>query len=254
MKNINNTPLNMLLVLIKPFTKKPAVAWLLNQLRVIRTTWFKAMLNIRNKISTRASKEFTFLEKRYPYFINSYHDSWINERCIEIPIFKSVIDTHISQGHSILEIGCVMKHYVDNAFWVIVDKYETYPGVINEDIVSYSNQKKFDFIFSISTLEHVGFDENPKDPKKILAAFDQITKQLLASQGVLMCSVPLGYNEFLDNCVLNKLIPFDDIVVMERKGLMKWEQVALGEYVKNSYNYALESAKYIGVFTYHNIN
>ncbi len=251
MNNANNTFLNMLLVLIKPFTKKPIVAWLLNQLRVIRSTLFKVILKIRNRTSTNISKEFSFLEKRYSYFIHSYHDSWMNERCVEIPVFKSVIDTHINQGHSILEIGCVMKHYVNNAFWIIVDKYETYPGVINEDIVSYSSQKKFDFIFSISTLEHVGFDEEPKNPKKILVAFDQITKQLLSSKGMFMYSIPLGYNEFLDNCVMNKLIPFDDIVVMKRNGLMKWEQAALGEYVKNSYNYALEFAKYIGIFTYH---
>jgi hypothetical protein len=250
MNNLNNSTLNMLLRQIKPFTKKPAVAWILNQLRFVRSALFKTTLRIRNITHNNTSRQFSFRDKQYPYFMHAYHDSWVNERCIEIPIFKSVIDTYASQDGSILEIGCVMKHYDERAAWTVVDKYETYPGVINEDIVLYNNKKKFDFIFSISTLEHVGFDEEPKNPEKILAAFDQITKVLLSNKGVLMYSIPLGYNEFLDNCVLNNLIPFDDIVVMKRRGLMKWEQVALGKYIKNSYNYALESANYIGVLTY----
>jgi hypothetical protein len=38
----------------------------------------------------------------------------------------------------------------------VLDKYEQAPGVINEDVVSFSPPQKYDLIVSVSTLEHVG--------------------------------------------------------------------------------------------------
>ena len=48
----------------------------------------------------------------------------------------------------------------------IVDKYEKKKGIINQDIVDYKPDKKYDLIISISTLEHVGWDETPRENYK----------------------------------------------------------------------------------------
>jgi len=47
-------------------------------------------------------------------------------------------------------------------------------------------------------MEHVGFDEIPQDPEKILHAFDNL-KSLLELDGKIIVTMPLGYNQYLDN-------------------------------------------------------
>jgi cyclopropane fatty-acyl-phospholipid synthase-like methyltransferase len=41
-------------------------------------------------------------------------------------------------------------------------------GMINEGVVDFHPSKRYDIIVSISTFEHIGLDEKPKDPKKVL--------------------------------------------------------------------------------------
>jgi len=62
------------------------------------------------------------------------------------------------RGKNILEIGNVLSRHIKLEH-DILDKYETAKGVINEDIVDFKSEKKYDLIISISTLEHVGWDE-----------------------------------------------------------------------------------------------
>jgi hypothetical protein len=46
----------------------------------------------------------------------------------------------------------------------IVDKYESAPGVINKDIVTFKLEgKKYELMISISTLEDVGWNGTPRD-------------------------------------------------------------------------------------------
>ena len=69
----------------------------------------------------------------------------------------------------ILEVGNILSHYF-SVNHDIVDKYEKDVDVINQDIIDYHPNKKYDLIVSISSLEHVGEDETPREPKKILYA------------------------------------------------------------------------------------
>ena len=57
--------------------------------------------------------------------------------------------------------------------------------VINEDIVDFSPSKNYDLIVSISTMEHVGWDEYPNDPPKILKGLRNLTR-LLSPRGSLL--------------------------------------------------------------------
>ena len=44
--------------------------------------------------------------------------------------------------------------------------------MINQDVVDFKTNEKYDLIVSISTLEHVGWDEEPRDDKKISKALN----------------------------------------------------------------------------------
>ena len=62
---------------------------------------------------------------------------------------------------NIFEVGSVLSHYFPINHDVL-DKYEKGHGVINQDVVDFKPHNKYDLIVSISTLEHVGFDDNTK--------------------------------------------------------------------------------------------
>ena len=89
----------------------------------------------------------------------------MNERSIEVPIVMEIVNQN--KGKRILEIGNVLSNYYKVSH-DIVDKYEKAPNVINQDVVDFKTNEKYDLIVSISTLEHVGWDEEPRDDKKNL--------------------------------------------------------------------------------------
>ena len=145
----------------------------------------------------RSARYFEFDGKRYRYLYAFYNATWTAERKIEIPIFLDIIGKY-GEGN-ILEVGNVLRHYVRMRHDV-VDKYEVYPRVINEDIVNFKSQKKYDLIISISTLEHVGWDEAIVDSQKPAAAITNLLG-LLKLYGRLVFSFPLGYNPHLDKLI-----------------------------------------------------
>lgn len=116
---------------------------------------------------TLASKSFSFNGKNYHYFVHPHNFTWRNERAIEVPVGRKLLENYKTQ--EILEVGNVLNHYFPVSHDVL-DKYEIAPGVINEDVVSYKPAKKYDLILSLSTLEHVGWDEIPQEKNKILKA------------------------------------------------------------------------------------
>lgn len=161
------------------------------------------------------------------YYIHWYNHTWDNSRKIEIPIFHRMFEQN--SGKFILEVGDVMNHYRLVYIHDVLDKYEKSVGVINEDIVDYIPKKKYDVVLSISTLEHVGFDEEAKDPKKFIRAIENIRESILAPGGFLVFSVPLGYNPWLDAILHNKILRFDEEIFYLKKGdewvVTEWENV-----------------------------
>ena len=106
------------------------------------------------------NRTFSFQQKKYNYFIKEYNTTWRTERAVEIPIVCQVIG---ERKGKILEVGNVLSHYF-NFEHDIVDKYEKGEGVNNQDVTTLDLKDKYDLILSISTLEHVGWDE--KNPRK----------------------------------------------------------------------------------------
>jgi hypothetical protein len=140
-----------------------------------------------------ARRRFRLDGRSYPYFVHRYNNTWRSERAVEIPIVWHIVRG--SAGRRILEVGNVLRHYfpVDHD---CVDKYERAAGVINEDVVGYRAQP-YDLIVSISTLEHVGWDEQPKEPDKVLHAVDNL-RSLLAPGGRMVITLPIAHNPHLD--------------------------------------------------------
>ncbi|MBS0182263.1 MAG: hypothetical protein JSS39_07645 [Nitrospira sp.] len=141
------------------------------------------------------TKTFQFNGREYEYLYHMYNKTWKNERGVEIPIFRELLLKH--EGKRVLEVGNVLSHYFP-IHHEVVDKYEVGSGVINQDIVEFVPQDKYDLIICISTLEHVGWDEQPQEPIKLLRAIDHLRSVCLATSGELVASLPIGYNRYFD--------------------------------------------------------
>lgn len=185
----------------------------------------------------KSSKTFTFNGRDYHYFYYPYNLAWRNERAVEVPIALGFLEAHRRQA--ILEVGNVLSHYLEIDH-DILDKYETAPGVINEDAVDFETDRKYDLIISISTLEHIGWDETPRHAEKTLAAVNNMVG-LLASRGELVATAPLGLNLEFDRLLETGKLPFDDVYALRRVGgTNEWEQDDLesvlgAEYVRRSF-------------------
>lgn len=151
------------------------------------------------------NKTFRFDGREYEYLYHPYNRTWKNERGVEIPIFREILLDH--HGTRILEVGNVLSHYFPVQH-DIVDKYEVSPGVINQDIIGFVPHEKYDLIVSISTLEHIGWDEQPQDPPKLLRAIEHVRSTCLAPGGMLVASLPIGYNRFFDDLLDRGKSPF----------------------------------------------
>ena len=179
-------------------------------------TWFYTNFKTR--------RTFKFNGKKYHYF---YHRNWItwnNERSVEVPIVLEIIKKY--KGKDFLEVGNVLMNFYDYDR-DIVDKYEIAPGVLNEDIVDYNPGKKYDIIISISTLEHVGWDEEPRESLKILKAIENL-KRLLKADGRIIITMPKSNSPVLDNLIMSKKIPFTKSSFLKRVSKNnRWKQVPL---------------------------
>lgn len=171
-------------------------------------------------------RSFLFDGSEYTYFRHKYNATWRNERIVEVPIVLDWVKRFA--GKNILEVGNVLSHYVPIQH-VVLDKYEKSPGVINSDVVDYQPGCKYDLIVSISTLEHVGFDETPRDDTKILHALKNLS-DLLNANGKLVVTLPMGYNPHLDQFLRQNQIAFTRQKYLKRLTKSnKWGEVAWHE-------------------------
>ncbi len=140
------------------------------------------------------NKYFLYKGKKIPYFYGRYQKTWINERSIEIPIGIEWLRQH--KGERILEVGDTLRNYI-KVDHEVLDKFSKEKGIINEDIVDFSPQKKYDLIVSISTIEHVGIEDSEKDLRKAQTAIKKIYS-LLNKKGSAIITIPLGHHKVLD--------------------------------------------------------
>ena len=198
--------------------------------------------------SRKVAKHNTLLfqGKTYRYFDTDR--TWYNERAVEIPIVMEMVRKY--EGTNILEIGNVLSNYF-NFDHDIVDKYEISKGVINEDVVDFESEKRYDLIISISTLEHVGWDEKPRDDMKIPRAIENL-KTLTSPGGSIIITIPLGYNSNLDKLLKDGIIQFSKQyhLIRASKG-NEWKETSWKEVQNSEYDTSMRNANalLIGIIT-----
>ena len=112
-----------------------------------------------------------------------------------------------------------------------MDKYEVSNGVINEDVVTFNPPNHYDLIFSIVTMQCIGWDEIPREPTKIILALKNL-KRLLSSDGQLIVALGLGYNPEMDKLLNEGKLCFDKQYYLKRISNINWKEVRYEE-VKN---------------------
>ena len=191
-------------------------------------------------------KTFNFRGRNYLYFYHWYNTTWRNPRAVEVPVIMETVMS--SKGKRILEVGNVLSHYF-HCQHDILDKYEKAKGVINQDVVGFSPTEKYDLIVSISTFEHIGLDEKPREPRKILRAFRNLKNRCLASGGQIIFTIPLGYNVEMDKLLAEKRIPLTESFFLKRiSNTGEWQEVHLKieEIIKHNFH---RNVLLVGVFT-----
>lgn len=196
----------------------------------------------------KRKRDFIFENNELPYlYIKKEGNQWANERAIEIPIIRFFLEQH--KNKKILEVGNVLSKF-DKIKSVVVDKYEKAKGVINDDIIDYKPNEKFDVVFSISTLEHVGFDEIQKNKNGFADAVKNIKDNCLKKEGVLIFTVPFGYNPHMDKIIKKDRTKFDKEYYFKRISLSnKWIETSKKEALGQKYGipYECANALLIGV-------
>jgi SAM-dependent methyltransferase len=178
-------------------------------------------------------ERFTFRGRAYGCFYARYNMTWVGERMVEIPIGQALLQS--AAGGRILEVGNVLSHYFP-AQHAIVDKFERGPGVLNLDILAYQPPERFDLIVSISTFEHIGFDDDTPSSsgEKILQAIAHC-RRLLSPAGRLILTFPTGYNPELDDLLRTGQIGAQRLDCLLRVAPRKWEECDLATALAHPY-------------------
>lgn len=197
-------------------------------------------------ISIKGKKTFIYQGNRYNYFYHRHNLTWRNERAVEVPIALSLAESF--RGRRILEVGNVLSHYAQ-AEWEIIDKFEKEQGVLNADVVDFVRPETYDLILSISTIEHVGFDDDPKDPQKIQLALN-VLKENLREGGVLFVSCPLGYNPLLDEQIAGNVLGFTEQSFLVRTAHTTWKEAGMDAALSKKFGqpYPSANAVFIGIY------
>jgi len=171
-----------------------------------------------------------------------YNNFGTTERSIEIPIIEYFLDHNTHE--EILEIGNVSFYYYSRFInrlkkIDVVDKIEQGIGVITSDIAKYEPKKKYDFIFSISTFEHMDSDRGrnkdyiPGIAKHETVAMDNIFycyNSLLMNGGMLVITALLSYTNEWDETFI-KISNYSSYflnmerLVFKRVNEFEWEQL-----------------------------
>lgn len=202
---------------------------------VLLTPWYRW---------SRRNRTFTFHGKKLRYCNHWYNTTFDNERALEIPIALDAIAS--APKGRILEIGNVLSHYASIRH-VVLDKFEKGADIIHEDVATFRADTPFDLIISLSTLEHVGYDETPRDPEKILRTMANL-RSLLAPGGRLLATIPIGYNPLLSPLIARGALFDEQFAFIRVSADNRFEETTIEEALKRKFNdpYSFGNAVIVG--------
>jgi len=157
-------------------------------------------------------RHFLYEGKRFRYMFHPYGATLKSERIVEIPIAFEEMNAHA--GKRILEVGNVLNHYRSGNH-VVLDKYERSDRCLNVDVMDYQPASRFDFIVSISTVEHIGWNEHERESEKAVRALQRM-HAMLEPGGTMLVTIPWGYHPALDRYVRSSECLFERVRYMKR--------------------------------------
>lgn len=224
-------------------------------------------MNLIKKILRRkllSNQYFTFEGNKLEYFFHLYNNFRLTERTIEIPIIKYYLLQN--NYHDVLEVGNVSNYYYEEFAKLIrkrtvVDKYEIATDVINVDICEYQPDRKFDFIFSVSTFEHMdsdrGHNQNYSPGKHNMSSvasdnINYVINNMLVDGGKMIITGPLGYTPEFDRTFFSEDFQRYNIRSYKRFVFQKTDDISwiqLGDFneVNVQYNAPLIGTNYLAV-------
>jgi hypothetical protein len=209
---------------------------------------FVGQLRVRHAVQKNVQRlrprRFTLDGRQYAYAAHMYNTTWLNERGVEVALADAFLDDNA--GRRVLELGNVMRHY-GHTEHEVVDKYEVAPGVRNVDVMDLDPSQPYEAVFSLSTVEHVGQDEDPCEPEKALGALDRLIA-LSATGGDLLVTFPVGHNPALDTALAEDRLPFANVSCLRRVDAANtWKQVEREELAGVAYGHPYRQANGIVV-------
>lgn len=170
---------------------------------------------------------FVWRGNTLPLFDHPYNRTAANERAVELSIVQRWTNSTVSDSAR-LELGNVLNHYPKlEHHGMVVDRHETSPGVINADVFDIGTDVcpcgPFDEIISISTVEHVRWDEQPRKAGGSVAAIHHL-QNLLAPGGRMLVTIPTGWNTPLDEWLNSNRTGATQVQTMRRQGA-SWVEV-----------------------------
>ncbi|MDD7922510.1 methyltransferase domain-containing protein [Actinomycetospora chibensis] len=194
----------------------------------------------------RAEARFTFDGAELPYEYSLYGQTWRNERTIEIAIARHFLAAR--DAGRMLEVGNVLSHYGIHGHDVL-DRYErAVPGVLNDDVITFDPETRYDTIVSISTLEHVRCDEEEKDPRGSTKALGNL-RRLLAPGGRMLVTVPVDWHAGLDADLASGRFALDRGTFYRRTTRFDWVVAEPEEALAMRYGSPYEAANGLFVTT-----
>ena len=191
----------------------------------------------------RRKRTFACNGQEVEYFEHPYNRTWVNERAVEIPIIWNLMRKHVPAD--VLEIGNVISHYYQFGH-TVVDKYEKGRSTIQQDVVDLALPKKYPLIVTISTMEHVGWDETPRTPGKHRQALN-VLRSHLAPGGMLAVTLPIGYNPGMDKDLLEGALGFDEVLYFKRVTQEDWRQTGMEDVRDEKYGVPFRAANGLAI-------
>jgi hypothetical protein len=188
---------------------------------------------------------FNYQGQTLAYNQSNYNNTSCNERHIEISLANYYLKEF--KATKILELGAVLVHYQPIS-WDVIDKFERGDNIIKQDIIDYFPSPKYNLCLSISTLEHIGMDDDFVDPNKIQSVITHLKKHVLKPQGKAIFTFPLGYNPYLDKFVYSNSPLFDRLEFFQRLDWSNnWQLMTDKPNKKVRYNHPFNNANVLGI-------
>lgn len=203
--------------------RRPDLGHLLQRAEELEFT-SAVMTQMRIQSIAKQTSEFRLGGELYPYLYSEFNHAWGTERTVEVPVIWSQVRK--TPPSRVLEVGNVLSHYYPTSHRV-VDKYEAGPHVINMDIVEFTPESPLDLIVSISTVEHIGWDDVPRNPRKLPETLRRL-RSWLSPAGEVWITVPIGYNRWLDQMISDGTIGARSQYFLRRLSFdNRWEECSV---------------------------